>query len=120
MMKEYKENIKRLTKEDIISLSNMEKRERFVRDYQSWGVWLDIPQLSVRVYQAVLPEGQSIMVTEFSVKYGRTGIYRYVGSDGYYAAYPDCISVIAHRLKDLKMKYCAERRKEKPNEGGEV
>lgn len=119
-MKEYKENIKKLSKEDVISLSNMEKRERFVKDYQSWGIWLDIPQLGIRVYKAVLPEGQSVVVTEFTTKYGKTGIYRYVGSDGYYAAYSDCISVIAHSLKDLKVKYCAERRKEKLNEGDEV
>ncbi|MBE5040535.1 hypothetical protein [Ructibacterium gallinarum] len=115
-----KENVKYLTKEDVISLSNMEKRQRFIEDYQSWGVWLDIPQLGVRVYKAVLPEGQSVIVTEFITKYGKIGIYRYVGSDGYYSPYSDSISVIAYSLKDLKVKYCAERRKEKLKEGDEV
>lgn len=119
-MKEIKENVKQLTKDDVISLSNMEKRQKFVEDYQSWGIWLEIPQLGVKVYKAVLPEGQSIIVTEFTTGYGRRGVYRYIGTDGYYAPHSDCVSVIAHSLKDLKVKYCAERRKARNEQLTEV
>ena len=54
-MNENKENVKVLTKEDVIKLSNNTKRQEFLSDYESWGVWLDIPELGVGVFKAELP-----------------------------------------------------------------
>ena len=62
-MKENKENIKVLSKEDVIKLSNYTKRQEFLSDYESWGVWLDIPELNIQVYKAELPNGKVIFVT---------------------------------------------------------
>lgn len=114
-MNENKENIKVLTEDDIIKLSNIEKRMNFLNDYQKWGVWLDIEQISVKVYKAVLPDGSIIYVTEFPIREGYGGGYisqafRYTGSDGRYENYPDSESILIQRLKDLKVKIIRERR----------
>ena len=61
-MNENKENIKVLTEDDIIELSNTEKRMNFLNDYQNWGVWLNIEQIGVKVYKAVLPDLMKKMI----------------------------------------------------------
>ena len=38
------ENVRVLTKDEVIKLSNGDKRRAFLDDYESWGVWLDIPE----------------------------------------------------------------------------
>lgn len=56
------ENVRVLTKEEVIKLSNGVKRREFLDDYESWGVWLDIPELNVQVYKAELPMNRVIYV----------------------------------------------------------
>lgn len=111
-MKENKENIKMLTKEDVISLSNDKKRQAFIADYQKWGVWLEIPELQINVYKVVFPEGEVAFVSEFGV--GGENVrraYRYAGVHGFYDSYPEYLSIITEKIKDLKVKYCRERQK---------
>ena len=114
-MNENKENIKVLTEDDIIELSNTEKRMKFLKDYQNWGVWLNIEQIGVKVYKAVLPNGNMIYVTEFPLRedYGCRYVskaFRYAGSDGRYPSHSDSESILIQRLKDLKVKIVSERR----------
>ena len=56
------ENVRVLTKEEVIKLSNGVKRREFLDDYECWGVWLDIPELNVQVYKAELPMNRVIYV----------------------------------------------------------
>ena len=64
-MKRNDENIKVLTKEDIIKLSNTVKMQEFLNDYKSWGVWLDIEAIDVQLYKALFPDNTCIFVTEY-------------------------------------------------------
>ena len=64
-MNETKENIKVLTEADVIQLSNCKKRRDFIESFESWGVWLDIPELNVQIFKAELPKKQQIFVTRF-------------------------------------------------------
>ena len=59
------ENVRVLTKEEVIKLSNGVKRREFLDEYESWGVWLDIPELNVQVYKTELPMNRVIYVTRF-------------------------------------------------------
>lgn len=114
-MNENKENINVLTEDAIIELSNTEKRMNFLNDYQNWGVWLNIEQIGVKVYKAVLPDGSIIYVTEFPMRGGcgrgyTVQSFRYAGSDGRYQSHSDSESILIQRLKDLKVKIVSERR----------
>ena len=110
-MNENKANVKVLTKEDVIKLSNYTKRQEFLSDYESWGVWLEIPEINAQIFKALLPNGKVIFVTRFKnyMKYGgeySSPIYRYGES------YEDSWPFIADRLKDLKKMFLEEKKNE--------
>ena len=113
------ENVRVLTKDEVIKLSNGDKRRAFLDDYESWGVWLDIPELNVQVYKAKLPNNRVIYVTRvknyntYGGKYSAP-VYRYGMSENEYKSYPESSAFIADRLKDLKATLMAEAKK---NEG---
>ena len=47
-------------------LTNDKQRIEFVRDYYKfWGLWLDIPELELKVYKAELNNGDLVVVSEF-------------------------------------------------------
>jgi len=116
-MKENKENIKMLSKEDVIKLSNFTKRQEFLSDYESWGVWLDIPELNIQVYKAELPNGKVIFVTchknfhSYCRQY-HTAIYRFGNNGNEYHAHEDSWPFIADRLKDMKKVFLEEKKNE--------
>ena len=116
-MNENKKNVKVLTKEDVIKLSNYTKRQEFLYNYESWGVWLDIPELNAQVFKAELPDNKVIFVTRFK-NYMRYGgkysgpIYRYGDSHKEYHAHEDNWPFIADKLKDLKKMYMEEKKNE--------
>ncbi len=114
-MNENEKNVKVLTEEDILSLSNSQKREQFLESYKEWGVWLDIKPLGLKVYKALLPNGRIIYVTEYPAREGRfPGYvhvdYRYAADNGRYESFEDGRTKVADRLKDLKVKITQERR----------
>lgn len=110
-------NVKQLSKEDVIKLSNTEKRIDFLESYQEWGVWLEIPELMVRIFKASFPTGEVLYVTEYQshnycMRKCPVAAYRFVKPDvGVYGQYADIRSDAVNKLKDLKVKYCAEQKK---------
>ena len=110
------ENVRVLTEADVIELSNGVKRREFLDDYESWGVWLDIPELNVQIYKAKLPNNREIYVTRFR-NYNTYGgdyaapIYRYGLGENEYKSYPESSAFIADRLKELKATLIAEAKK---------
>lgn len=46
-------------------LKNKKERENFLKNYQSWGVWKEIPELKVKWYKCDFVNGDRIIVTEF-------------------------------------------------------
>ena len=116
-MNENKANVKVLTKEDVIKLSNYTKRQEFLSDYESWGVWLEIPEINAHIFKALLPDGKVIFVTRFKnyMKYGgeySSPIYRYGESYEEYHAHEDSWPFIAERLNDLKKMFLEEKKNE--------
>ena len=115
-MKVKNENVRVLTKEEVIKLSNGVKRREFLDDYECWGVWLDIPELNVQVYKAELPMNRVIYVTRFK-NYNTYGgdyaspVYRYGAGKVEYKSYPESSSFVADRLKELKAMLIAEAKK---------
>ena len=111
------ENVRVLTKEEVIGLSNYTKRQEFLYDYESWGVWLEIPELNAQVFKALLPNGKVIFVTRFKnyMKYGgeySSPIYRYGESQEEYHAHEDSWPFVADKLKVLKKTFLEEKKNE--------
>lgn len=114
-MKETKENIKVLTETEVIKLSNCTKRRDFIESYESWGIWLDIPELNVQIFKAELPKGHQIYVTRFKNFTGYGGeyashTYRYGKENREYRAFADSLSCAESELKKLKMQLLEERK----------
>ena len=110
------ENVKVLTKGDVIHLSNDTKRKEFLADYHEWGVWLDIPELNVKIFKAVLPNEHVIFVTQFKQEVysfqGVTSVYRYGTKPTEYGRYAMDLRQLTEILKDLKVQYVKERKAE--------
>ena len=114
-MKETKESIKVLTEAEVIKLSNCTKRRDFIEGFESWGIWLDIPELNVQIFKAELPKGHQIYVTRFKNFTGYGGkysspTYRYGKENGEYRAFADGLSCAESELKKFKMQLLEERK----------
>ena len=47
-----------------MQLKNKAERERLLEEYQSWELWKEIPELELKFYRKVLPNGTVIIATE--------------------------------------------------------
>lgn len=47
-----------------MQLKNKGERERFLEEYRSWELWKEIPELELKFYRKVLPNGTVIIATE--------------------------------------------------------
>ena len=56
----------KLTKQDILSMSNMQKRKDFLGTWATWPVWVDVPELGMTVRAVDLPDGSRISATRFA------------------------------------------------------
>ena len=108
-MKETKESIKVLTEAEVIKLSNCTKRRDFIEGFESWGIWLDIPELNVQIFKAELPKGHQIYVTRFKNFTGYGGkyaspVYRYGKENGEYwgKSLLNSLELCNRRLKRIK------------------
>lgn len=92
-------------------LKNMEERKAYVNDYKTWGIFADVPKLSMRVYRKELPDGSSIYATEFMArasypskeyKWG-SAHFQLVEKDGHYKPVWDSISTIIEHMMRIKV-----------------
>ena len=47
-----------------MQLKNKVERERFLEEYKDWELWKEIPELELKFYRKVLPNGTVIIATE--------------------------------------------------------
>ena len=66
MVAEYIGETKNLRKEGFeLNLKNEKERKKFLKGYQEWPVWFQVPQASEVYYRYDLPDGYSIVVCEY-------------------------------------------------------
>ena len=46
-------------------LKNMNERKAFLKDYRSWGVYVEVSELGMRVFRKELPDQSAILACEF-------------------------------------------------------
>lgn len=66
-------------------LRNMTERKAFVQDYRSWGVYIEIPELTMRVFRKELPDGSIIYACEYKTSYYTHSVNPY-GDDEWWPA----------------------------------
>lgn len=54
-----------LTKQDLLSMTNMQKRKNFLESWATWDMWVDVPELGMTVRAVTLPSGDRITATRF-------------------------------------------------------
>lgn len=47
-----------------MQLKNKAQRERFLENYRTWGLMLEIPELELKFYKYTFPNGTAIIATE--------------------------------------------------------
>ena len=109
-------NVKTLSKQEVIEISNTEKRLKFIDSYKEWGVWIEIPDLKVKIYKIAFPTGEVLYATEYPshsyfMKECPVVAFRFLKHDGIYGQHADTRSDVVNQLKELKMKYCEEMKK---------
>lgn len=92
-------------------LKNMAERKAFVNDYRNWGMYVEVPELSMRVYRKKLPDGTTIYATEikeptsYPAKEYDWGYphYQLVQKGGYYKLSSDSMSTIIEHMMRIKV-----------------
>ena len=46
-------------------LKNMNERKAVLRDYRNWNLYVEVPELKLRVFRAELPDKSAILACEF-------------------------------------------------------
>lgn len=49
-----------------MQLKNKVQREEFLDNYNSWELWKEIPELELKFYRHVFPNGTAIVATEYA------------------------------------------------------
>ncbi|GHU50202.1 hypothetical protein AGMMS49975_00760 [Clostridia bacterium] len=57
-----------LTEQDILGLTNNQKREDFLKIYEDWKVWDTSEVLGLTVYLIILPNGDMITAAKYSAQ----------------------------------------------------
>lgn len=52
-----------------MQLKNQNERKSFVENYKAWGLWFEVPEVEMKYYRYVLPDGVQIIASEHTVKY---------------------------------------------------
>ena len=96
-----------LTKQDILAMTNMQKRKDFLESWGTWDVWVDIPELGMTVRAVTLPDGDRIVATRFDqhcTHYEHATLCRLRAGEGY-SHRTTSISELAEYLTQLRKEY---------------
>ena len=79
----------KLTEQDILSMTNMQKRKDFLSTWTTWPVWVKVLELGMTVYAVDLPDGGCITATRFAAHcegthgYEHAALHRLRPGEGY-------------------------------------
>jgi hypothetical protein len=91
-----------LTEQEILEMSNNDKRKEFLKTYETWGIWEDAPLLGLTVYRVRLPNGYYIVSAVYKSLIYNFVKYGYNKADEYFSPFHKGESEICDKLKDLR------------------
>ena len=100
-----------LTRQDVLNLTNDKKRKAVLADWQSWGVWWEVPEIGLSVHRLNLPDGSFFSASwyagdDFSSANGNRNVNRprfnFGGKGSMLKAKAVAESVLTDKLKELR------------------
>ena len=109
-----------ITEDQILALTNNQKREAFLATWTEWPVLVEVPQLKLVVRQVVLPNKQRIVSLEYVSTqfkdYRHCYFQRLSLTEGLSPYSDNSTSPVVELLKILRMEIVASRKGAKRNE----
>lgn len=99
----------KLTEQDILAMTNMQKRKDFLSTWATWPVWVKVPELGMTVHAVDLPDGCCITATRFDqhcIHYEHAGLHRLRPGEGY-SSHVSSVSELTEYLTELRKNYAA-------------
>lgn len=100
-----------LTEQDILSMSNMQKRKDFLATWATWPEWVDVPELGMTVFVVDLPDGGRITATRLAqhcTHYEHAALHRLRPGEGY-SSHVSSTSELAEYLTQLRKGYARKK-----------
>lgn len=100
-----------LTKHDILSMTNMQKRKAFLGAWASWPVWVRVLELGMTVHAVDLPDGACITATRFDqhcTRYEHADLHLLRPGEGY-SNLTSSTSELAEYLTALRKDYISDK-----------
>ena len=100
-----------LTRQDVLNLTNDKKRKAVLADWQSWGVWWEVPEIGLSVHRLDLPDGSFFTASwyagdDFYPANGKHNVNRprfnFGSKNGMLKARAVAESVLTDKLKELR------------------
>lgn len=101
--------IRKITKEEILALKNKTQREAFYRDWESWTLVADVPQLNgMKVTMCQLPDGYRLSATVFNtgrILQKKTVHFQIIAPDWEYGPYfENSLGALIDKLTQLRQR----------------
>ena len=101
--------IRKITKEEILALKNKTQREAFYRDWESWTLVADVPQLNgMKVTMCQLPDGYRLSATVFNtgrILPKKTVHFQIIAPDWEYGPYfENSLGALIDKLTQLRQR----------------
>lgn len=74
-----------------MQLKNKIEREKFLENYREWELWKEVPELELKFYRFILPNGTVIIATEYAC-------IKLTSFEGHKCCYGKAVAVIYHLL----------------------
>lgn len=96
-----------LTKQDILAMTNIQKRKDFLNTWATWSVWVDVPELGMTVRAVTLPDGSRITATRFEqlCTYFEHAAFNRIREGEGYSSWSMPVSELAEHLTQLRKEY---------------
>ena len=80
---------------------NDQERKQFIRDWENWPLWLEVPELGARYRRCDFSDGSAIVVSLYTNKFDYAlPHYCIINPDGHYLPHNEGMSGLIRFLRD--------------------
>lgn len=101
----------KLTEQDVLCLTNNEKRKAVLAAWRDWTVWADVPEIGLTVHRLDLPDGGAFTASWYAGddffpgggdRNANRPRFHLIGRDGKLAGGSQAESVLLERLQQIR------------------
>lgn len=111
-----------LTEQDVLCLTNSEKRKAVLAAWREWPVWVDVPEIGLTVHRLVLPGGGAFTASWYAgddffpgggTRNANRPCFHLIGHNGKLAHGSQGESVFLEQLQELRTSLVARSREKR-------